>query len=480
MAKRNTEKRGSLDVSDDDDVPLRRRSKGKSYFLGIGIDAYEYKHQFAPLNNAVRDVKAIAKLLYEKYEFAVIKTLYDQDATSDNILNALDTLIEKLSESEKLLIYFSGHGSKKDNSNHAFWAPVNAKLNSPTSLISNAQVLERLRDFRGRHILLVSDSCHAGSFLGKGSLFQVEISHERALNLEFGHSRWGLFSGREDQTVSDGFKHSPFAEAFLDALQQQKDSFILSSIFIELVAETAKKLAPKQDVVSGPIDGLSKNDGQFIFWKRALGKVWPPKTVPPGLPPETTFRPLPEYPIDPYLLQTIPLITLENLIDMENALRLTCKLMLQDLEIPLHVDKWVLRDFCATKMQATVEILDAIKSLKAELGDYQLHSGALFEKVIKLKGKFSSKLNAKSFQFLDQANSIDLSRSINNPLGDLSFQFGECEEIVRKAFEENLEQKNNLNDRLTDISIQLQLLYLVLQSITAATDQNEFPAHMFN
>ena len=77
--------------------------------LVIGIDEYQ---SISPLQNAVRDAKAVADILLSKYSFDHELTieLYNEKATHEDIIGALDLLADKVNEEDNLLIYYAGHG----------------------------------------------------------------------------------------------------------------------------------------------------------------------------------------------------------------------------------------------------------------------------------------------------------------------------------------------------------------------------------
>ena len=85
--------------------------KGKNYLLVIGIDQYQY---FRPLNNAVRDAKAIQEILVERFQFepAHTRMLLNEEATRGNILDTLHEYEEILSPEDNFMLYFAGHGTR--------------------------------------------------------------------------------------------------------------------------------------------------------------------------------------------------------------------------------------------------------------------------------------------------------------------------------------------------------------------------------
>ena len=96
----------------------------KSHALIIGID--KYTGEWPRLQNAVRDAKAVESVLRQQYQFASIRTLYDQEATRANILTALEGLAEELGPDDNLFIYYSGHGDRKEQFKTGYWVPADA------------------------------------------------------------------------------------------------------------------------------------------------------------------------------------------------------------------------------------------------------------------------------------------------------------------------------------------------------------------
>ncbi len=91
---------------------------GEYFGLVIGID--EYTGEWPMLKNAVNDAKGVADLLSSKYTFQYMKTLYNKDATRDNILKEFELLLQNVKENDNVLIYYSGHGEYIQNMDKGF------------------------------------------------------------------------------------------------------------------------------------------------------------------------------------------------------------------------------------------------------------------------------------------------------------------------------------------------------------------------
>ncbi|MBK7870320.1 MAG: caspase family protein [Saprospiraceae bacterium] len=211
-------------------APQNALPKGKNYLFIIGID--EYKHQ-PRLYNAVKDAKDILELLTKKYQFSkdskFLFTLFNQEATQENIFTTLDKLSELMTEEDKLLIYYSGHGELKKNIGEGFWIPYDGNPKNPAGTYISFSILTKyIKAIKAFHTFIIADSCFSGAlFTERGA---VSDFRDR---LESIPSRWLLTAGR-DEVVADGQPgdNSPFADAVLWWLKNNKDPRLRVSDFV--------------------------------------------------------------------------------------------------------------------------------------------------------------------------------------------------------------------------------------------------------
>lgn len=239
----------------------------KNYGLIIGIDAY--KGKWSPLQNAVRDARAVARVLESKFEFEKILTLYDQEATRDNVLGMLEQLTSTLGPDDNLLIYFSGHGRKEPPLNKGYWVPVDATEKSIGRYISNREILDYLSAMNARHVLLVADACFAGDIF-KGNPLKYEFQDNESYYRKVAEkkSRAGLTSGGDEPVLDGGANgHSVFAWYFLKALEGiKKNYFSAEEVYQELKIPVANN--SEQTPTFLPIKNTDDAGGQFIFIRR--------------------------------------------------------------------------------------------------------------------------------------------------------------------------------------------------------------------
>jgi tetratricopeptide (TPR) repeat protein len=258
----STQRGAKPDFSNDSDSAIA--GNGKYYALVIGIDKYEHVPQ---LQTAVKDAQAIAQTLSQDYGFKV-QLLLDANGTRDNIINALDQYTQDLQEKDNLLVYYAGHGQKRNDD--SYWWPVDARDNQISRWISAEDITRELRAQTARHVLLIADSCYSGGLtLHRGGDVNVrQWSDEQALLRKSlaGKSRSLMASGG-DEPVADGGPngHSVFANALLKGLQSENDGFTarqLFTSFVELPVTGGSAQMPQYEQIRNSNDD---GYGDFVF-----------------------------------------------------------------------------------------------------------------------------------------------------------------------------------------------------------------------
>ncbi|MBN2520010.1 MAG: caspase family protein, partial [Bacteroidales bacterium] len=191
---------------------------GEYYALIIGID--KYKGHWTPLQNAVGDAKAVEGVLKAKYKFDYFKTLYDEQATRDNIIKEMEWLVSNVRSKDNVLIYYSGHGDFKQQLNKGYWVPVDATTNSTSDYISNSDLQTFLAGIASKHTLLISDACFSGDiFRGKTVGIPFENSDKYYQKVNDLASRQAITSGGIEPVMDGGRDgHSVFAYYLLKTL----------------------------------------------------------------------------------------------------------------------------------------------------------------------------------------------------------------------------------------------------------------------
>lgn len=259
--------RGPLTVSQ----PSIDKEFGRYYALVIGNDKYRY---WQPLDNAVNDARAVARLLRDNYDYEVTERYNAERAT---ILSTINDLRKQLTEKDNLLIYYAGHGHLVKELDEGYWIPVDAKQDDDTEWISTRNITGQLKIMSAKHVLVVADSCYAGT-LTRGSLSRLKpgISDSKRMQLlqAFASSRvrTALTSGGVQPVLdSGGSGHSVFTKAFLDVLQENGLILETERLFLairERVSSTAFDMNVRQIPTYEPIHMAGHEAGDFVFVPR--------------------------------------------------------------------------------------------------------------------------------------------------------------------------------------------------------------------
>ncbi len=216
-----------------------------------------------PLETAVNDAIAVAHTLKTKYSFKVRLRL---NATRDQILSDVNALRAELTENDRLLIYYAGHGELDRENDTGYWLPVDAKPEDDTRWIANDSLTRHFRAMSARHILVVADSCFSGTLVrntevtpktGYGKKEWLErVSQVRA--------RMALVSGSLEPVLDGGGgDHSVFAKAFLEELRD--NTGILTGQALAQKVAHGVVLAADQTPQYSNVRKAGHEGGDFIF-----------------------------------------------------------------------------------------------------------------------------------------------------------------------------------------------------------------------
>jgi uncharacterized repeat protein (TIGR01451 family) len=237
---------------------------GEYYGLIIGID--QYSGDWPQLQNAVNDAKSVAETLSGKYTFHYLKTLYNKDATRDNILKEFEWLMQNVKTNDNVFIYYSGHGEYLENMDKGFWVPIDASSKTISKYISNEDIRSFLSGINSKHTLLVTDACFSGDiFRGKTMTIPYENSTKYYQKVYSLNSRKALTSGGIEPVMDKGKEgHSVFAYYFLQALINNAEKYLdAGQVFESLKIPVVNNSL--QTPAYSPIRNAGDEGGQFIF-----------------------------------------------------------------------------------------------------------------------------------------------------------------------------------------------------------------------
>ncbi|EGJ29605.1 MULTISPECIES: caspase family protein [Moorena] len=212
-------------------------SRNLAFITGIN----NYTNGISPLNTAVNDAKKLVEILRKKHDYEVWECL-DEVATLSNFNKFLShTLPEKVTENDRLLFYFAGHGValNGDDGPAGYLIPQDALLGDTNSYLPMTKLHDALSQLPCRHFLGILDCCFAGAFKWSSTrdlLTSPEVIHQERYDRFISDPAWQIItSSASDQKALDNFNldsvrgqfghHSPFASALLEALEGAADIY---------------------------------------------------------------------------------------------------------------------------------------------------------------------------------------------------------------------------------------------------------------
>jgi len=267
-------------------APLPEGYYSSLHVLTIGIN--NYKHPAIPdLSYAEADAVAVAKLLGENYGFQDTRTLLGEQATRQGITAAVAEFFKssRVSSSDAVVIYFSGHGQTIDlatGGEMGFLIPQDAEINleGETDIAGYYQSCIPMQDIKtwrnlipAKHILIVADSCYSGLLANERSLPAPVMD---ALKLGVCQI---LTAGTRNQKARElpEYGHGTYTAKFLEALRTgvadlNKDGFIRASELGQYLKDVnIENQTPQSKVMDG--------EGDFIFVARRLADGYVSGTV---------------------------------------------------------------------------------------------------------------------------------------------------------------------------------------------------------
>jgi len=148
--------------------------KGTKKALYIGIN---YPNTKSPLNGCINDVKNISSLIAQKFGFTSAVILTDDQSdpkkrpTYDNIINAMDWLVQDAKPGDSLFFHYSGHGgTARDKENDEIDGFDETIL--PCDYETSGQILDDDINLhlvqplpKGCRLTALFDSCHSGTIM---------------------------------------------------------------------------------------------------------------------------------------------------------------------------------------------------------------------------------------------------------------------------------------------------------------------------
>jgi filamentous hemagglutinin family protein len=250
----------SEQVADDDGTPATPIKAKRA--LIVANSAYSYP--ISALSGVANDSVKVAEILKSQgYQVSTVS-----DAKREDMIGALNQLIQDSESDDSVLIYYAGHGYVHEGSSMGHWIPVDAEVEDPKTWISNNDISRFIKNMAAKQILLVSDSCFSGSLSYEAALQREPKLPKNAVLKR--RSVVVMTSGTEGQPVSDQGKDglSPFASAFVQQLDGlQSGTELRAQTVYENVYQKVANTTKQQPTYGALPSAGHSSGGEYLFEK---------------------------------------------------------------------------------------------------------------------------------------------------------------------------------------------------------------------
>jgi len=249
-----------------------QRITGEKYAVVVGISKFKNSIGGIPnLKYAAKDAAAFQQFLESpaggSFPHENIKTLFDEDATSQNIRSALLTFLTKPRPQDLVVIYFAGHGAADPNDNRnlyllAYDTDPNDMGGTAFPMVEFQEIFDRV--VKARHVVTFIDACHSFGITGERA-----SSHQNNLVNQY-LERFASAADRAVITASDvselslegpqwGGGHGVFTYYLLEGLGGKASSGAVTAgeLFSYLAQQVPKATGGQQHPQAQP--GLAKD-----------------------------------------------------------------------------------------------------------------------------------------------------------------------------------------------------------------------------
>lgn len=198
-----------------------QETPGQLYLLNIGIS--RYKNNNYNLTYADADANSLATALAahtgKLYAKVNQKVLTNDQATVSNVLFALRELKDTVTENDSVIVFVSGHGLLEAPGRYRFITHEVDPDDLAHTTIDWEQFVSILKEVRAKRLVLLADTCHAGSITGK---VDTDVMTDR-LNKNAGVVVFTASRGDELSYEQAAWGHGAFTKGLLEGLDGAAD-----------------------------------------------------------------------------------------------------------------------------------------------------------------------------------------------------------------------------------------------------------------
>lgn len=252
---------------------------GDYHALIIGINNYDH---WPDLEYAQGDAADMYRILVDRYGFDAENsvTLLGSEATRQRILSELTSMLESLTATDNLLVFFAGHGQLNPLTESGFWIPSGGDLYDESGWIRFSTILEYLEapNVQAKNVVVVTDSCYGGAIARSGPTPGQKTPDDGISRYE--SALLSIATTRSRQVIASGGYHevpdrSEFAELLKTALEENTLRAIdLEYLFYRDIHGSLSSAGEQRPIMSRVTTGMDRN-GQFVLVNRVSDNTGP-------------------------------------------------------------------------------------------------------------------------------------------------------------------------------------------------------------
>ena len=187
------------------------------YLLSIGVS--KYANPDFNLEVADKDAKSIVKMFKKQdgkiYKKVVTKTLVNDKATSDNILDGLDWIDKEATSKDVVIIFLAGHGEKDNKGNYYFISHDTNPNKLRRTAVKWTEIQDTITNLPSK-VILLADTCHSGDITGGKR--DIVSAIKSITNSGSGSIIFTATTGSGYSYEQTSWGHGAFTKALLDGL----------------------------------------------------------------------------------------------------------------------------------------------------------------------------------------------------------------------------------------------------------------------
>jgi WD40 repeat protein len=196
------------------------------YLLSIGVSKYEnsdYNLDLADVD--ARDIASMFKKQEGKiYKKVVLKTLLNEQATSGNIMDALDWIEKETTQKDMAIIFIAGHGINDDKGNYYFMSHNGNTEKLRRTAVKWIEIEDTIKELPSKVVLLV-DTCHSGNIRGSGKRRDITSAIKSIVNSGVGSVIMTATTGRGYSYEKSEWGHGAFTKSLLESIEEGKADY---------------------------------------------------------------------------------------------------------------------------------------------------------------------------------------------------------------------------------------------------------------